>query len=90
MSAEKTPSAQGFTSLPDIAKISHSRSERDCLCTTCWIWNTFCLAAERGQCARLSPLGWVVGTREYPLMVTTSSESRDLGFTVKEINPLGT
>jgi hypothetical protein len=36
-------------------------------------------------------IGWVVGTREYPLIVaTTSSESRGLGFMVKEINPVGT
>jgi hypothetical protein len=36
-------------------------------------------------------IGWVVGTREYPLIVTTtSSESRGLGFMVKEINRVGT
>jgi hypothetical protein len=36
-------------------------------------------------------IGWVVGTREYPLIVvTTFSESRGLGFMVKEINPVGT
>jgi hypothetical protein len=36
-------------------------------------------------------VGWVVGTREYPLIVTTtSSKFRGLGFTVKEITPIGT
>jgi hypothetical protein len=36
-------------------------------------------------------VGWVVGTREYPLIVTTtSSKSKGIGFTVKEITHVGT